>query len=726
MQDAVFFSVVRHAESISQVLVLDDASPEGSFENFLGTEIPENVPIRFERNTENLGFAGTCNRGFELAGQDDCILLNSDTIVTPRFAAKLQKAAFSAPDIATATTLTNNGDICSVPKFGVYNDLPEGFSLDEYAALIERVAPNEYPEIPTCVGHCVYVRREAINKAGVFDAETFRYGYGEENDLACRFRQAGMKNVLDLKTYIYHAGMKSFGNERKWELIRQNSAVIQKRFPHYFDDVSRFCNRNPLRNTHLRVLDEMAIEYSEKKPFRVLHVLQNGPHVDRRGGGLGGTEIHVRDIIENERDVFHWSLVPTKRCYYLTAHLPEHEREYVLDLAKTSLSTLFKENFFDLIHLHHSRYFDHMELAQALAEHPNYIVSFHDYILVCPRFHLMTPFRKVCSGSECVSACGYRQPYIDEWRDATKQLLQNAKRRISFSFSTQEYVNKILHEDYVWEKVSHGIMNTRSLEERRKDVCPGKPSGDQPLRIAFLGNVPQHKGSLIVEELIQLQNIGGTKIEWQVIGKLFLNSKDQVRDFGQYERHELLEKLQEANPHLIAILSICPETYCMTLDEAWNAGIPVISTRFGAPAERVKQSGAGWVLEELDADYVIKCVQDIVTDWSLYEKAHSKLPEAPVRSVPSQTSDYRELYFELVRQSEMVRTSSSQSKEFFQYLRGFGLEAPRDIGFGGKVVGEVVNKAIWILDSLQLRAYVQKAANSILSPRLIRELKSLR
>ena len=66
----------------------------------------------------------TVNKGMKYSS-NDVILLNSDTEVTKNWIEKLQECAYSNEYIATATPLTNNGTICSVPNFGIDNEIPK-------------------------------------------------------------------------------------------------------------------------------------------------------------------------------------------------------------------------------------------------------------------------------------------------------------------------------------------------------------------------------------------------------------------------------------------------------------------------------------------------------------------------------------------------------------------------------------------------------------------------
>lgn len=722
-------SVLRHRSHIQRLIIIDDCSPQGEFGSFLPDDILKDELISFHRNEQNLGFVKTCNLGMELAGDDDVILLNSDTLTTAGWAAKLQQAAYSRAEIGTVCPLSNNGVLTSVPAFCHYNDIPSGYSLDEFSELVERCSQKEYVELPTCMGFCVFLKRELINRLGGFDASAFENGYGEENDLSCRAVEQGYVNIADDATYIFHHGNRSFG-EMQIELSKKNTEALKRRHPHYFDTVSLFCNRNPMRDVQLRILDELTLQSNQNKPLRVLHVLQDGPHISRREG-LGGTELHVRDIINNAPEVSHWTLVPTKRCYFLSAHIggcgePGGSgvvREYILDLRDISLERIFCSELFDLVHLHHSRYYDHLELCDALSKHGNYVISFHDYILGCPRYHLYTPFRKVCNLHECTTACGCRKEYIEEYRRKASVLLDNARQLFHFSDSTRDYVTKMLGEYDTWNKVPHGIIEARPAVERSEPCALDWPEPKNPLRVAFVGNVPQHKGSLIAEELIKetvLQS--GVPVEWHVIGRLFLNAGERVHDHGTYERGELHDRLKAVKPHIVLILSICPETYCLTLDESWNAGVPVVCTPLGAPAERMKAVGAGWILEELTAKSVLDLLAAVTSDWQLYLTACARLGAAPIQSVQSEVKHYQASYINLSSGS----AARSDLKALLKFMRGFGLERPPDVGLFGRLTGRVVNKGIYLIDALRIRSVVERLFYACVPERLARELKSLR
>ena len=134
------------------------------------------------------------------------MIVNSDTVVPAAWLERLRAAAYSDGLVATASTLTNHGTILSVPDWKDPSPRPPaGLSITEADARIARASPRLHPRIPTGVGHCLYIRRAALELVGDFD-EAFSPGYGEEVDFCQRCLARGLRHVVADDLYVFHHG----------------------------------------------------------------------------------------------------------------------------------------------------------------------------------------------------------------------------------------------------------------------------------------------------------------------------------------------------------------------------------------------------------------------------------------------------------------------------------------------------------------------------------------
>ena len=129
-------------------------------------------------NEVNRGFVGTVNVGMKYSLENDVLLLNSDTVVTPKWLDSIKKCAYSGEMIATVTPLSNNATMASVPVPFVKNELPDGISINEMAEIVDKCSYLDYPDLPTGHGFCLYIRRNVLDEVGFFDEEAFGKGYG--------------------------------------------------------------------------------------------------------------------------------------------------------------------------------------------------------------------------------------------------------------------------------------------------------------------------------------------------------------------------------------------------------------------------------------------------------------------------------------------------------------------------------------------------------------------
>jgi GT2 family glycosyltransferase len=143
----------------------------------------------------NVGFVENMNGGFAASAPADLVILNSDCIVTPGWFGAMRAAAYSDSRVATATAVTNAGTIVSVPhRNRSVPDLSQDLTPEMVSKAIASRSLRLRPDLPTCIGHCVYVRRDALELVGDFDP-VFSPGYGEEVDFSERCVVHGLRHV---------------------------------------------------------------------------------------------------------------------------------------------------------------------------------------------------------------------------------------------------------------------------------------------------------------------------------------------------------------------------------------------------------------------------------------------------------------------------------------------------------------------------------------------------
>ena len=220
-----FASVLRHTAPEIAILVCDDASVEPRFPAFVRTTLEAGKwpnAVYYLRQPVNVGFVANVNAAFEAAAPADVIILNSDTIVSEGWLPGMRAAAYCDSRVATATALTNAGTIVSVPhRNHPVPSLPADATVDGVAAAIRRTSPRLYPDLPTCVGHCVYIRRPALELVGHFDL-AFSPGYEEEVDFSQRCVVHGMRHVLADDVFVFHRYGGSFGGTEDVRQLRRD------------------------------------------------------------------------------------------------------------------------------------------------------------------------------------------------------------------------------------------------------------------------------------------------------------------------------------------------------------------------------------------------------------------------------------------------------------------------------------------------------------------------
>lgn len=128
----------------------------------------------------------------------------------------------------------------------------------------------------------------------------------------------------------------------------------------------------------------------------------------------------------------------------------------------------------------------------------------------------------------------------------------------------------------------------------RCDVAPNRGSG-----VAFAGSVKPHKGGALLPDIAAL--LAPREMTLRVFGGGDVALLRRLRRYanvvvhGYYRSGTLPALLARHGIGLVLIPSLVPESYAMTLSEAWCAGAVAAAFDLGAQAARIREHGGGWI-----------------------------------------------------------------------------------------------------------------------------------
>lgn len=632
------------------LIIINDKSTDERVSKLLNKYKKKYPHIKVLENKENLGFVGTTNKGMKMS-KNDVLLLNSDTIVTPRWLEKIKECAYSQEMVATVTPLSNNATLASVPNIFEKNELPKDMSLEEMNRIVEESSYNDYPEIPTAHGFCMYIKRSVLDQVGYFDEKAFGKGYGEENDFCFRCFDYGYRHLLCDNTYIYHKESQSFSN-RKNELIIQNEKVLEILHPKYINALRDWNFKRPIKYIGQNIAFELG---KTEKKTNILILIHDWKDAKNNNGG---TTLHVYDLIRNLRHKFNFHvLAPEDNVYKLYSYWTETESQIKLpksgnfkqygfyneDYSKM-LDQVISDYSINAVHIHHmiGHYFD---IFNTIKKNQLYsVITLHDYYSVCPIINKMYKREVYCGNpsikqcGECLQFCtGMKNNMIETWRKIWKNLLDNVDEIICPSEAAKKEV-LMTYKDLNISVIEHGVNISKIKTNLTLDV--GKLSN-----IAFIGVIAKHKGKDIFEYLIKSAKIKNIKIHLFGITDLVTKDTKYFKNHGKYVRSDLCQMLANNNIKMICLFSVWPETYAYTLNESIACGVPVLGVDIGAIGERIKKYNLGWLidLDSKEEDYVKK-IKEILNDKEGYEEKIRSINKYKIKTTKAMADDYDKLY----------------------------------------------------------------------------------
>lgn len=662
-------SLQAHCPEYATILLVNDGSTDPRIPGLLAGFAADQRFTVLDNGT-NLGYTRSINRAISLCPDEDVVLLNSDTKVTWRWLDNLRYCAYAGTKHGTVTALSNNAGAFSVPVIGKCNDVPEHLSDDQFAAIVTHAGLGTPIEVPTANGFCMYIRRDLLLQIGLFDEVRYPRGYGEENDLSMRALRTGWKNIVCDKALVFHKRSQSFGSEKE-ALMRAGAEQLRELYPEYKGMVSRFRDLEftLLRN---RVSDAIAASPLSGAAPRILFVISTQ---------TGGTPQTNLDLMR--------SLAGSYGCFLLRSdaktltfselvdgELVEREvvtlsrriepESHVSDEYNRVVCGMMYRHSISLLHIRHLLWhgLDLPRVAKSM--NIPVIYSLHDFYSVCASHNLLDEKLAYCGGKctpgpgPCQSALwpngapdNLKHGFVHHWRSMFNRVYESCDGFVT----TAPSAARILADNYpVLDGKITVIPHGRDFEEFT-DLASA-PCAGESLRVLVPGNVGPSKGSGLIR--VMDGNDAGKNVEFHLLGAVSRDLAGVGIQHGKYNRASFATFVEKIRPSVGMILSIWPETYCHTLTEMWSCGIPVLAMDIGAVGDRIRASGAGWLIPvDSSAEQIMAKLEAIARDPQDYAARRLavlgwQVEEGMTNSISAMSSHYQSIYRDFLPHSQTV------------------------------------------------------------------------
>ena len=236
-------SVAEASRGIAvEVIVVDNASGDGSVE-YLRERFPDVTIIASE---ENLGFARANNLAIRNSHGQYVLLLNPDTIVAEDTFRDFIGFMDSTPDAGGcgAYMLHTDGSFAPESRRGLPTPFVAFCKMSGLASLFPKsrtfgryymryLNENEVNRIEIMSGAFMFLRRDALDKAGLLDEDFFMYG--EDIDLSYRILKAGYNNYFLPSRILHYKGESTVKSSYRYvhTFYRAMELFFNKHYAHY-------------------------------------------------------------------------------------------------------------------------------------------------------------------------------------------------------------------------------------------------------------------------------------------------------------------------------------------------------------------------------------------------------------------------------------------------------------------------------------------------------------
>ncbi len=212
-----------------EVIVVDNGSTDGT-PDWLMKYAKVHPNLKLILNNENRGFAGGNNQAAREANGEYLIFLNNDTVVTQGWVERLLEHIQYVPEVGLVGPVTNA--IANEARIPVDYTSPE--EMEVFADELARRMKGRSFDIRMLAFYCVMARKTQYESLGGLD-ERYSVGMFEDDDIAVRYHQEGLRVVCVEHAFIHHFHRSSFGKleeDMHRKIFEENRRKYEEKWGH--------------------------------------------------------------------------------------------------------------------------------------------------------------------------------------------------------------------------------------------------------------------------------------------------------------------------------------------------------------------------------------------------------------------------------------------------------------------------------------------------------------
>lgn len=208
-------SIYKKTDKLDFEIYVVDNDSNDNIENLLKENFPD---VKFIQSGENKGFGAGNNVALRIVESKYVFLLNTDTVLINNAIKILYDFMESNPGLGACGGNLYDENNNHIHSYGVFHNLKDlflkTFLLRYFFPLNEKRLmdkgfnkENLTKSVDFITGADLMIRKEALDKAGIFDERFFMYS--EEAELQYRIRKAGYEIFINPEAKIIHLHNKS-------------------------------------------------------------------------------------------------------------------------------------------------------------------------------------------------------------------------------------------------------------------------------------------------------------------------------------------------------------------------------------------------------------------------------------------------------------------------------------------------------------------------------------